>query len=320
MNGHLDLFRDMHLTGGIFLDAHFTAPWCITAQVSPEDCAPFTPQPCHIIGYHFVTLGAMRLVVCGQQPINVQAGELVVLPRNDIHLLGSDMNIAPTDISGLIQPGYEGGIAQIVYGNKGAPTHVLCGFLGSNQPRNAVFAMLPPVLKLDVGDAISGSWIESTFRFGAQEQAQKGVQSRAVLARLAELLLMDAVSRYVAAGDSGNQSAWAACFGDVLIGRALNLIHGRMAEHWTTERLAREVGLSRSAFAERFTKAVTEPPMTYLCRQRLEKASFQLRDTATPIPKIAAAIGYESEAAFSRAFKRVYGLPPATWRRRNLPH
>lgn len=316
MNGHLDMLRDTHLTGGIFLDARFTAPWCITAQVDPEDCAPFTPQPRHIIAYHFVTLGCMQLVVCGQAPMIVHAGELVVLPRNDSHLLGSDLSIEPADISGLIQPGRDGGIAQIVYGNQGDPTHVLCGFLGSDQPRNAVMAMLPSVLKLDVADAISGTWIESAFRFGAQELAHNGAQSSAVLARLAELLFMDAITRYLAT-DHGSGGRWAAGLGDVLIGRALKLIHGRMAEHWTTERLAREVGLSRSAFAERFTKAVGEPPMTYLSHQRLEKASIQLRESATAIPKIAAAIGYESEAAFSRAFKRVYGLPPAAWRKGN---
>lgn len=317
MNGHLDVLRDMHLTGGIFLDARFTAPWCIAAQVGPEDCAPFTPQPRHIIAYHFVTLGHMQLVACDQEPIDVSAGELVVLPRNDIHLLGSDMGIKPADISGLIQPGKEGGIAQIIYGNGGEPTHVLCGFLGSDQPGNAVLSMLPGVLKLDVADAISGTWIESAFHFGAKELAHAGAQSSAVLARLAELLFMDAVTRYVTASH-GNLGTWAAGLGDVLIGRALKLIHGRMSEHWTTERLAREVGLSRSAFAERFTRAVTEPPMTYLSHQRLERASTQLRESTTPIPKIAAAIGYESEAAFSRAFKRVYGVPPATWRKRTL--
>lgn len=314
MNGHLDMFRDMHLTGGLFLDAQFTAPWCISAQVGPEDCAPFTPQPRHIIAYHFVTQGYMNLVICGHEPLRVNAGELAMLPRNDVHLLGSNIGIEPTDISGLLQPGDDGGIARIVYGKGGEPTHVLCGFLGSDQPGNTVLAMLPDVMKLDVADAISGTWIESTFSFGAQELARKGIQSGGVLARIAELLFMDAVTRYVTT-NLGNQSPWPLEFDDVLIGRALKLIHERMEEHWTTERLGREVGLSRSAFAERFTRAVKEPPMTYLCRQRLEKASRQLREGRTPIPMIATNIGYESEAAFSRAFKRVYGVPPAAWRK-----
>lgn len=314
MNGHLDMFRDMHLTGGIFLDARFTAPWCITAQVGPEDCAPFTTQPRHIIAYHFVPQGRMDLAVNDREPLRVNAGELALLPRNDVHLLGSDIGVEPADISGLIQPGNDGGIAKIVYGSGGEPTHVLCGFLGSDQPENTVLAMLPDVLKLNVADAISGTWIESTFSFGAQELARKGVQSSAVLARIAELLFMDAVTRYVTA-ELGNVSPWLPGCDDVLIGRALKLIHERIEEHWTTERLGREVGLSRSAFAERFTRAIKEPPMTYLCHRRLEKASRQLRESRTPIPIIATAIGYESEAAFSRAFKRVYGVPPAAWRK-----
>lgn len=314
MNAHHDRLRDIHLTGGVFLEAQFTAPWCITAQVGPEDCAPFTPQPRHVIAYHFVSLGHLELLVNGQPPLIVDAGDLVVLPRNDVHIIGSDVTLEPVDAAGLIQAGNDGGTARIVHGGGGESTQVFCGFLGNDQPENPVFAMLPSVLKLNVTHGISDVWIESAFRFGVREQSRNEARSGSILARLAELLFLDAVSRYITE-DPGRHRAWTQGLEDSKVARALDLIHSRIAEHWTTERLAREVGLSRSAFAERFTRALKEPPMTYLCRQRLEQASIELRNSSASIPAIASAIGYESEAAFSRAFKRVYGTPPATWRK-----
>ncbi|MEX2475965.1 cupin domain-containing protein [Marinobacter sp.] len=314
MNGNLDLLLDIHFTGGVFLDARFSAPWCITAQVGPEDCAPFTPQPRHIIAYHLVTKGRMRLALSNDEPISVETGQLVVIPKNDVHTIGSDLTLSPTDVTNLIEPGDNGGIAQIVHGGGGDWTHLLCGFLGNDQPGNALFALLPSVLKLDVTDVATSAWIESSFRFGALTLSGQSSESHRVLARLSELLFMDAVTRYISATQP-RQLAWRASQRDPIIGRALGLIHGRIAEDWTTERLAREVGLSRSAFADRFSRLIKVPPMAYLASVRLEKASVKLRESAVPIPRIASAIGYESEAAFSRAFRRVYGVPPGTWRK-----
>lgn len=313
MDSILDMFRTMRLTGGIFLDADFTAPWCVTAKVGPEDCAPFTPEPRQIIAYHYVTAGHLLLKVSGQKPIPVEGGEIVVLARNDDHVIGSSLTIRPISAERLIQPSPDGGLARIVHGGGGERTHIYCGFLGSDTPHNTVIAMLPSVLKLNVADGASGNWIESSFRFAAQELAAGHVNSPAILAKLAELLFMEAARRYFASQPPG-RNAWAAGIHDPIIGHALGLLHGQMTRHWTTEDLAREIGLSRSAFAERFTRVIGEPPMRYLAQQRLVQASVLLKETSDAVARIAYAVGYESEASFNRAFRREYGVPPAAWR------
>jgi AraC-like DNA-binding protein len=314
MDAILDMLRAMRLTGGLFLDAEFTAPWCVTAKVGPEDCTPFTPEPRQIIAYHYVTAGRLLLKVSGQTPIPVQRGEIVVLPRNDHHLIGSAMNLRPVSAEHLIRPNPDGGLAHIVHGGGGERTHILCGFLGNDMPHNTIVAMLPSVLKVDVEGGASGSWIESSFRFAAKELAEGKVKSPAILAKLAELLFMEAVRRYLATQPPG-RSAWTAGMQDPIVGRALGLLHGQMTRRWTTEDLAREIGLSRSAFAERFTRIVGEPPMRYLAQQRLAHASVLLRETVDAVARIAYEVGYESEAAFNRAFRREFGVPPAAWRR-----
>jgi AraC-like DNA-binding protein len=311
----LDMLRAMRLTGGIFLDAELTAPWCISAKVGPEDCSPFTPEPRHIIAYHYVTAGRCVLKVGGQQPVQIESGEIVVLPRNDDHVLGSALNLRPVSAEQLIQPGPEGGLAKIIYGGNGERTQIFCGFLGNDLPHNAFIAMLPSVLKLDVAEG--GSWIESTFRFATKELAGRHATSPAMLAKLAEVLFMEAVRRYLSSQPPAGNT-WTAGMRDPVVGRALGLLHGQIARRWTTEALAREIAVSRSAFAERFTRVIGEPPMRYLARQRFEQASAQLRDSADPIVRIAFDIGYESEAAFNRAFRREYGVPPAAWRREHM--
>lgn len=309
-----DVLRDMHLTGGIFLNAEFTAPWSISAQVGPEDCAPHTPEPCHIIAYHYVTAGRLLLLVPGEAPIPVHEGELVVLPRNDAHVLASDAQLKPVDAATLITALPGGGLARIVHGGGGAPTRLVCGFLGSDVPSNALIVSLPRVLKLSVTEGVSGRWIESSFRFASEELALPGAGSMNMLAKIAELLFLEAMRRYLDA-NTAQRLELQIGVRDAMIARALNCIHSRIAYHWTTEHLAKEVGLSRSAFADRFSKALQEPPMAYLTRYRLTQAALQLHETSNSIPRISSSIGYESEAAFNRAFKRFYGKPPAAWRK-----
>jgi AraC-like DNA-binding protein len=314
MDAVLDILRAMRLTGGIFLDAEFSAPWCVSAKVGPEDCVAFVPEPRHIIAYHYVTSGRCFIKVAGQQPVEIRAGDIVVLPRNDDHVLGTALNLRPVSADHLIQPGPDGALAKIVQGGEGERTQILCGFLANDLPHNAFIGMLPSLLTLNVAEGASGEWIESTFRFAAAELARGKVSSPGMLGRLAELLFMEAVRRYFAALPP-SADAWMAGLSDPLVARALGLLHGQIGRRWTTDELACELAVSRSAFAERFTRIIGEPPMRYLARQRFEQATAQLRQSSDPIARIAFDVGYESEAAFSRAFRREYGVPPAAWRR-----
>ncbi len=317
MEASLDVLRTLRLTGGIFLDAKFTAPWCVSAQVAPEDCQPFTPLTKGIIAYHYVSAGRLLLRVGEASPMEVLAGHLVVLPRNDPHVLGSDTECPPVNADRLMQTSVESGIARIVHGGGGEAARVWCGFLLSETTTDPLVGMLPSVMTLDVAQGVAGPWIESSFRLAASELAAGKMRSPAQLSRLAELLFIEAVQRYLASLPP-EERAWVGGLRNPFVSRALGLMHDRPAYHWTTEALAREVGLSRSALAEHFTELVGQPPMRYLAGLRMRTAARRLQETTASIALIAQDAGYESEASFTKAFKRVFGAPPATWRRGQL--
>ena len=288
----LDLVSALRLSGAVFLDAEFTAPWCIRAQVGPEDCAPFAPVPRHIIAYHCVTEGALVVALDGAEPLRLEAGETVVLPRNDPHTMGSAPGLRPVSPDALIQPGSAGGLARIVHGGGGARTRLVCGYLGCELANPPVVALLPRMLKLAAADA--ADWTESSFRFAAGQLAAGG-GAPAILARLAELLFVEAVRRHLAADPDA--AAWTAGLGDPVVRRALGCMHADLAHRWTTGELAARCNLSRSAFAARFARAMGKPPLRYLGARRLERARQLLEETEDSLTRIAYAVGYESEAA-----------------------
>ena len=314
MDAFSDVLRVIRLAGGVFLEAEFTAPWCISGQLTANDCKPFLVTPRHVIASHFVAAGNMQLRVDGGKAIDVRAGELVLLPHNHAHTFGSDLNITVMPARQVIQPPQGSGISRINYGGGGEGTQLLCGFLGSETSFSPLLASLPPVLKLDVRATASGAWIESSFRFAASEIAAGRIGSTTVITKLSELLFVEAVSQFVA-NLPAERRGWLAGLRDPQIGRALAVLHARPAEAWTAESLALEVGMSRSVFAERFTSLVGQPPMHYLTLWRMQVAAQHLREGHGTVAQAAFEVGYESEAAFSRAFKRQFGASPGTWRR-----
>jgi AraC-like DNA-binding protein len=309
-----DVLRVIRLSGGVFLEAEFTAPWCIGGKISTDDCKPFLAAPRHVIASHFVAAGNMQLRVEGGETIDVWAGELVLLPHNDSHVFGSDLNVALVRAREVIQPPQGGGISRINYGGGGAATQLLCGYLAADAPFTPLLSALPSVLKLNLRATASGAWIESSFRFAASEIAAGRLGSTTVIAKLSELLFVEAVSQFVASLPA-ERRGWLAGLRDPQIGRALAALHARPTEPWTAETLALEVGMSRSVFAERFASLVGQPPMQYLTLWRMHVAAQRLREGRGSVAQIGFAIGYESEAAFSRAFKRQFGTSPGTWRK-----
>ncbi len=256
----------------------------------------------------------MRLRIDGGDAIDVRASELVLLPHNDAHTFGSDLDVAVVPAREIIRPPQGGGISRINYGGGGEVTQLLCGFLGSETSFSPLLASLPRVLKLDVRATASGAWIESSYRFAVSELAAGRIGSATVITKLSELLFVEAVSQFVASLPA-ERRGWLAGLRDRQIGRALAVLHARPTEAWTPETLALEVGMSRSAFAERFTSLIGQPPMHYLTLWRMHVAAQHLREGHSSVSQIAFEVGYESEAAFSRAFKRQFGRSPGIWRR-----
>lgn len=316
MDALSDVLRTIRLTGGVFLDARFSAPWSILSRVLPEDCRDFIAQPARIISYHFMAAGEALLRVGNDVPVKVRAGQIIILPRNDPHTFASELSTIPIDAHRLIQAPAANGLPYIEHGGGGAQTHMLCGFLGSAAAVDPLTATLPPLLILDVRESACAEWLMHSFRMGAGALGSASSGSALVLSKLAEMLFAEAIRRY--ADDlPAAATGWLAGLRDPVVGRSLAILHTRLNEAWTTERLAAEVALSRSAFAERFTATIGLPPMRYLANWRVQSAAHALTSERVSIAEAAYEVGYESEAAFTRAFKRVFGLPPAAWRRQS---
>ena len=314
MDALSDVVSAVRLTSSVFLDARFGAPWCIQSQITPEDCAPIGPMPLHIIAYHYVASGRLFLGLEGNEPIAVGEGEIVLVPRNDRHTLASSPGLKPAIIDHLIQPPNGGKPAALQIGGNGDKAHIICGYLGCEAPDSPLLSALPRVLRISANEGAGGAWLEDSFRRATEEFATGGIGSSTVLGKLAELLFVEAVRRYLATLPH-DQAGWFAGLRDPKIGKVLAMLHSQPEHTWTVDELAKAVDMSRSAFADRFAGFVGMPPMRYLSHWRLQLAAVRLRDSPRAIAQIAYGVGYDSEAAFSRAFKQAFGVTPGRWRR-----
>jgi AraC-like DNA-binding protein len=229
--------------------------------------------------------------------------------------MGSDLGVPPVRAGGLIMPAVGGGLRTIHHGNGGVRTTMICGYLGCESAQgNLIVSTLPEMMRLKVDEIGPAEWIRSSFQYAASEVAAGRPGSAAILTKLSELFFVEAVRSYVESLPDG-QTGWLAGLHDPAVARALALMHDDVARDWSVEELGREAGLSRSALAERFTRVIGMAPMHYLAHWRMQVAAQRLKGTSASLAQVAIIVGYESEAAFSRAFKRTFGAAPATWRR-----
>lgn len=315
MDALSDVLRVAQLTGGVFLQAEFFEPWCVVSQLKPEYCSPFLGPTSHLILYHYVVEGRIRVKLEGEEPFELASGEVVMFARNDMHLIGSQLDLPPLMATDVIVPSPNGGLYTISLGGDGARTRLVCGFLGCDSVEsNLLISTLPRALRLNVEEGSAAEWIRSTFEYAANEVATGRPGSETVLAKLSELLFVETVRRYA---DTLPESeiGWLAGLRDRYVARVLALFHRDIARPWTVDELGREVGLSRSTLGERFTRLIGMAPMHYLANWRMQVAAQMLRNSSASLAQVANAVGYESEAAFSRAFKKAFLTAPATWRR-----
>ncbi|WP_244438777.1 AraC family transcriptional regulator [Paraburkholderia dilworthii] len=323
MDALSDVLRLVHLSGAVYLSADFTAPWCVFGEATRELCVSFLPRAERIVSYHLVTEGSCRarLVDDPSSALCVDAGELLVVPQGEAHVIGSSLELDPAPAHEMLSEYLEttpGDVMKLTYGGGGACTRLICGFLACDDTlTNPVLSALPRMFKIDMRNDARSAWLESSLKVAAVEAAEWRVGSAIVLGRLSELLFVEAVRRCI---DSlpADRKGWLAGVSDRFVGRSLALLHAQPAHGWTVDELARKAGLSRSALAQRFTQLLGQPPMQYLARWRLQIAAQALRGGTQSLAAIAERVGYESEAAFNRAFKREFGLPPASWRRSHL--
>jgi len=310
----------MRMGGALYLNAEFTAPWCTTARPDRELCKVFQPRSDRVISFHLIVAGSCLVQLAGDpsSAIHVNTGELLVVPHGDEHIMGSTLDLAPLQSGPVLAEKLDeapGEIIKLSYGGGGTATRMMCGFLACDETlSNPLLSALPRIFKVDMRDDPSSAWLESSLQFAAAESTQLRPGSALIIGKLSELLFVEAVRRCIDALPA-DRKGWLAGMRDRFVGRALSMLHAQPAHDWTVDELARKVGLSRSALAQRFTDLLDEPPMQYLTRWRLQIAAHELVSGGRSLAEIAVEVGYESEAAFNRAFKREFGMPPAGWRK-----
>jgi AraC-like DNA-binding protein len=319
MDALSDLLRVVQLTGAVYLDGAFSAPWCVTIPADSALCSAYLPPSERVVSFHLVTEGSCWAMLPHDPggALRADAGDVIVVPQGESHLLGSTTGLPPDFLGPILASKVRtapGEVMTVAWGGGGAVTRMVCGFFAAQDIwRNPLLSALPRMFKAGMRGS-HASWLESSLRFATQEAASARAGSATVLAKLSELMFVEAVRRYIdAMPDDGK--GWLAGLRDRVVARALALMHGRPAHGWTVEELARRVGTSRSVLARRFAGVLGVAPMQYLAQWRLQLAAQQLRLGDRPLASVAEDIGYESEAAFNRAFKREFGVPPATWRR-----
>jgi AraC family transcriptional regulator, alkane utilization regulator len=321
MDALSEVLRTIRLTGAAFFASELKAPWSIVAPSSRAIADALMPEADHVVPYHLVTAGRCVVKLLEGPAIELAAGDVVVFPNGDHHMLGGTaqfgpVSMTPENLTKLLQ---RGKITPIRGGGDGAATEMVCGFFACDRRLSApIIDGLPRVVRVSLSDDPGALWLRSSVHFSVAETAQPRAGAETVLAKLSELLFVETIRRYIK-DLPDDQTGWLAGLRNPHVAKALALLHGRPEHAWTVEELAREVGLSRTVLAERFMHYLGQPPIQYLTRWRLSLAANCLRGAGASIGRVAEQVGYESEAAFNRAFKREFGLPPATWRRKETP-
>ncbi|MFB3923803.1 MAG: AraC family transcriptional regulator [Terriglobia bacterium] len=328
-----DVLRVIRLSGAVFFTAEFSSPWAVLSPASGALAPSLSPEAECFAMFHVLTEGSCWASLKGESAIRMAAGDVLVVPHGDEHILSSDPSLKPTPMGEILHQIPSPGMPPVVYGSGGEVARFVCGFLHCDQRFDPLFSNLPRLLfvRTNQGEVVikssntnssgthvplhTGMWLNTTVYYLIQEaQGQKPGNSSA-LARMSELMFVEVLRQYMQKLPS-DQRGWLAGLKDAQVSKALSLMHSEPARPWTVEDLARGVGVSRSGLADRFTELVGESPMQYLAAWRMHLAKQLLSEGHASVAEVAERVGYESEYAFNRAFKREVGVPPAAWRKK----
>ncbi|MFT3752539.1 MAG: AraC family transcriptional regulator [Paludibacter sp.] len=318
-----DVLRSVRLRGSVFFHVSCRDQWAAYAPSSREVAPAVMPGAEHVIEYHLFVKGGGWVAVDGEPPLRLQEGDIVMLPHGDAHTVSSAPGAGPPpddnwlfelDVPRPIPVTYRGNMVEPgLLSPEEASTVIVCGFIACDlRPFNPLIDALPRLLRLPAETV--GEWVAPMLRHAVSETGMPRAGSAALLQRVSEMVFVDGARRYL---DSlpVESTGWLGALRDRQVGRAIAMLHAQPAQPWTLEELGRHVGLSRSALHERFVAMVGIAPMQYLTSWRMQCGARLLRERQTSVAMVALEVGYDSEAAFARAFKRATGLPPAAWRR-----
>jgi AraC-like DNA-binding protein len=315
MDAFSEVLSGVKLKGALFFSAEFSAPWAFSAPSSETLASSLAPGAPHLIIYHLVVDGVARAALPDGHSLTLEPGDIVVFPHGDPHELSSSSGARSVDSASLMKKIASRDLTLMRGGGGGDSTRFVCGFMACDPLLCApILGGLPPMLKVNVRIDRAGQWLEGSLLHLVDEASSNRAGSEAMLAKVSEALFVDMLRRYLATLPE-HATGWLAGARDPVVSRSLAIMHARVDHPWTIAELAQAVGVSRTALVDRFAKYLSEPPMAYLTRWRLQLAAQALTKTARGVADIAAEVGYESEAAFNRAFKRLFGVPPARYRR-----
>jgi len=317
MDALSEILSGIRLTGSAFVDAELTAPWSVQTPSAADIAKRLAPGAARVIPYHLVVEGACKVRIGDGPLLTVEAPEIVCFPHGDVHQLASSADVKPEPITAqaMVALTRADEVSRVRYGGGGTRTRIVCGFFACDSAlSDRIVTPLPRVLKFRVG-ADSAAMLLPNAASEARSHGERGARpgTHAVLCKLSELLFVEAVRSYVdTLGDSAG--GWLAALNDRHVSAALALMHGHPERPWTLDLLAERIGASRSMLAERFVRLMGQAPMQYLSQWRLHLAADALASSDSATKRIASDAGFGSTAAFSRAFKREFGVPPARWR------
>lgn len=313
-----DVLRSVRLSGAIFFDVAASSPWVAEAPVAEVIAPRVMPGAQHVIEYHVITSGSAwaTLIDSDEEPVRLAPGSVIMFPQGDRHALSSKPEMRAEPNLGIFEqpenlhpPFY---IEQ--FGGGPDKTRMICGFLGCDvRPFNPVIQALPRMVHIPGGYTTADGWLSNLIEATMREGRKRRAGSHNVLARISELIFIEVVRSYMESLPRG-ATGWLAALSDRHVGRAIQLLHDDPKRAWTLDSLAREVGVSRSVLVNRFSRHLGVAPMTYLGNWRMQIAAGMLVSGGTTVARIASEVGYESEAAFSRTFKRCTGISPGAWR------
>lgn len=309
-----DVLQLIRLEGALFFNAECHEPWCVEVPKGSEVAQLLRPGAENLAICHVILEGHCWVQRPETEAVPVEAGDVVVLPHGDSHIIGSGLHRAPVNIDHLIKVKIPE-LKPIRYGGQGDRAVVVCGWLAYERDvPNPLVGALPPLFRSPLGQRSSGHWIEQSIRYAVLASALRQPGSSAVAAKVAESVFVEALRGYIESL-SPLQTGWLSGLRDFQVSRCLDLLHSDPARSWSIKELAQEVHVSRSVLTKRFSDLVGLPPMQYLKRWRLALAARLLCNERRSLIRITEAIGYESEASFSRAFRKEYGVSPGRWRR-----
>ena len=314
MDALSEALRAVRMTGAIFFNAECTSPWGFRVPAVRDVAHLLAPGTERLVSYHLVTEGRALVRIC-EESVPVSAGDVLISPHGEAHTVESGSPSQFVDSGASLGRFLAGDFTEMKLGGGGETTRFVCGYFGCERHADRLFlAGLPTIIRINVRGDSAGAWLENSVRHLVSEAGRGRPGQSVLLSKMAEALFIETLRRYMEQLPA-EQTGWLAGARDTVVGGALALIHAKPFHPWSLAELAAEAGTSRSVLAERFTLYLGEPPLAYLARWRMQLAARLLQTTRDSVLKVASEVGYDSEAAFNRAFKREFGLPPGQFRK-----